>query len=159
MALTCASMLACARSSMTGPISTASCAGAPMWISAIAPLSISTNRSATSSCTQSTRRAEQRWPAASKAEAMASVTTCSSRAEESTTMQFWPPVSAINGTGRPCAFSRSASAACTTRAVLVEPVNITPCTRLSRTSCMPTSLPRPGSSCTAPRGTPACHKA
>ena len=55
-----------------------------MRASSIAPLSMVTTRSATSSCTHSTRRAEQRWPALSKAELTTSITTCSARAEEST---------------------------------------------------------------------------
>jgi hypothetical protein len=65
-------------------------------------------RSATSSCRHSTRSAEQRWPALSKAEAMTSPTTCSASAEESTIMPFCPPVSAISGIGLPDARSRSA---------------------------------------------------
>ena len=92
-------MPACASASITGPMSTDSAAGLPMVASSIAPLSMVTTRSATLCCTHSTRRAEQRWPAESKAEAITSCTTCSGRADESTINAFWPPVSAISGTG------------------------------------------------------------
>jgi hypothetical protein len=96
------SMPSRASASITGPTSTASRAGLPMQLSAIAPLSISTSRSAASSCTHSTRSAEQRWPALSKAEAITSATTCSVSADESTIIAFCPPVSAMSGTGAPC---------------------------------------------------------
>ena len=49
-----------------------------------------------SSCTNSTRAAEQRWPAEVNAEAIASLTSCSGSAEESAISAFWPPVSAIS---------------------------------------------------------------
>ena len=56
-----------------------------------------------SSCTHSTRSAEQRWPALSNAEVSTSATTCSGSARESTIIAFWPPVSAISGiAGRAC---------------------------------------------------------
>ncbi|MNN29944.1 hypothetical protein D3C81_1435700 [compost metagenome] len=112
-------------------------------------------RSATSSCRHSTRSAEQRWPAESKAEDTTSATTCSASADESTIIAFWPPVSAISGIGRPAASRRPATLRCSRRATSVEPVNITPLTRASPTSMAPTVSPRPGSSCTAPAGTPA----
>ena len=51
-----------------------------------------------SSCRYSTRSAEQRWPALSKAEVSTSATTCSGSADESTIIAFCPPVSAISGT-------------------------------------------------------------
>ena len=82
-----------------------------------------------------------------------SPTTCSGRAELSTTSAFCPPVSAISGTVRPSGLSRSASWRWISRATSVEPVNITPRTRGSATSAAPTS-PAPGRSCTAPGGTP-----
>ncbi len=84
-----------------------------------------------------------------------SATACSASAELSTTIAFWPPVSAISGTGRPSGFRRWASVRCSSRATSVEPVKSTPCTRASATSAAPTVSPRPGSSCSAPRGTPA----
>ncbi len=62
----------------------------------MAPASSSSTRGAMSSCTNSTRSAEQRWPAALKAEVTASFTTCSGSAELSTIIAFWPPVSAIS---------------------------------------------------------------
>ena len=114
-------------------------------------------RSATSSCRQSTRSAEQRWPALSKAEAIASATTCSASAELSTTRAFCPPVSAISGTGRPSGPRRSASCRAISRATSVEPVNITPQMRGSATRRAPTS-PSPGRSCTAAGGTPASRR-
>jgi hypothetical protein len=63
--------------------------------------SISHTRSAMSACRNSTRSAEQRWPAELKAEATTSRTTCSGSAVESTIMAFCPPVSAISGTMGP----------------------------------------------------------
>ena len=50
------------------PTSTVRRSGLPRPSSAIAPLSIGTTRSAMSSCRQSRRSAEQRWPAESKAD-------------------------------------------------------------------------------------------
>ncbi|SAI07272.1 Uncharacterised protein [Bordetella trematum] len=123
----------------------------------MAPLSMVVRRSATSSCTHSTRRAEQRCPALSKADITTSWTTCSASADESTIMAFWPPVSATSGTGPPCADKRWASTPCSSRATSVEPVNMTPWTRASPVKKGPTSRPRPGTSCKAARGTPACH--
>ncbi len=87
-----------------------------------------------------------------------SPTTCSARADESTTMAFWPPVSATRGTGRPCLPSLWERDFCNSLATWVDPVNKTPWTRVSATSWAPTVSPRPGSSCTAARGTPASHK-
>ena len=87
-----------------------------------------TTRSAMSSCRQSTRSAEQRWPAESKAEVSASSTSCSGKADESTTIAFCPPVSAISTGGRPSALSRWASCRLIDCATSVEPVNTTPAT-------------------------------
>ena len=117
--------------------------------SRIAPSSIGTMRSAISSWTQSTRSAEQRCPALSKADAITSATTCSGSAEESTIIAFCPPVSAISGIGRPRSSSRPARLRCSSRATSVEPVNITPRTRASATSAAPTTSPRPGRNCSA----------
>ena len=114
-------------------------------------------RSATSSCTHSTRRAEQRCPALSKADASTSVATCSKRAEESTSIAFWPPVSAINITGWPLWVRRCEMLRWIRRATSVEPVNSTPLTRPSATKAAPTVSPLPGNSCKALGGTPACH--
>ncbi len=72
------------------------------------------------------RRAEQRWPAESKADAITSAATCSGSAEESTTMALIPPVSAISGTGAPLAVSRPESCLSISRATAVEPVKTTP---------------------------------
>ncbi|KAG1529196.1 hypothetical protein G6F50_018163 [Rhizopus delemar] len=90
--------------------------------------------SAMSSCTNSTRAAEQRWPAEVKAEPMASLTSCSGNAEESAMKAFWPPVSAIS---TPMAASRAAIARLIARAVSVEPVKATPATRGSAVSAAP----------------------
>ena len=91
-----------ASSSITGPTSTASVAGSRR--SAASRHRAFEHRqrcaSAASSCRHSTRSAEQRWPALSNAEATTSATTCSASADESTSIAFWPPVSAISGTGR-----------------------------------------------------------
>ena len=54
----------------------------------MAPASISSTRGAMSSCTHSTRSAEQRWPAERNDDSSTSATTCSGSAEESTSMAF-----------------------------------------------------------------------
>ena len=144
-----------ASSSMTGPTSTASSAGLPTRSSCRAPRSMASTRSAQSACTHSTRRAEPRGPALAQAGRATWAATCSARAEESTTIAFCPPVSAISATGWPLAPRRPASVLCRMRATSVEPVNMTPCTRASPTRRAPTVSPRPGSSCTAAGGTPA----
>ena len=105
-----------------------------------------------SSCTNSTRAAEQRWPAEVNAEAIASFTTCSGSDEESAISAFWPPVSAIS---TPMAASRAASERLIARAVSVEPVKATPATRGSRVSAAPTVAPSPGRNCSTASGTPA----
>ena len=72
-------------------------------------------RSATSSCTQSSRSAEQRWPAERNADVITSSVTCSGSAVASTIMALMPPVSAISGTIGP---SLAASARLMARADL-----------------------------------------
>src|SRR5674476_1482371 len=74
------------------------------------------------------RSAEQRWPAESKADDSTSPTTCSASADESTTMAFCPPVSAIKGMQRPCRLKRCDKVCAIRRATSVEPVNMTPAT-------------------------------
>jgi hypothetical protein len=123
--------------------------------SRIAPRSISRTRSATSSCKQSTRRAEHRCPALSKADTVASATTCSASAEESTIIAFWPPVSAMSGMGLPSGSSLPASVRWMMRATSVEPVKTTPRVRGSPTKAAPTVSPGPGTSCNTSAGTPA----
>ncbi len=154
IASTWRSMFCCASRVITGPMSVASRSGLPTASSCIAPRSMSSTRSAMSSCRHSTRSAEQRWPALSKAEASTSLTTCSGSADESTIIAFWPPVSAISGTARPSGARRVASWRWISRATSVEPVNSTPQQRGSATSAAPTS-PAPGRNCSAPAGTPA----
>ncbi len=100
MAATWRSMPSRASAEITGPTSVDSRSGLPTASSAIAPFSMASVRSAMSSCRQSTRSAEQRWPAESKADSSTSPTTCSASAEESTISAFWPPVSAMSGIGR-----------------------------------------------------------
>ncbi len=149
----------CASAVITGPTSTDRRSGLPTTSSAIAPSSMGRTRSAISSCRQSTRSAEQRWPAESKAEVRASSTSCSGSAEESATSAFWPPVSAIRVGGLPSAQRRWASCLLIERATSVEPVNTTPATAALPTSRPPTA-PSPGRSCSAARGTPAsCRNA
>src|SRR3546814_3084253 len=70
-----------ASASITGPTSVDSWPGSPTLSSAMAPASMVMTLSAMSSCTNSTRAAEQRWPAEVKAEAITSLT---SRSEEHT---------------------------------------------------------------------------
>ena len=118
--------IARASSSITGPISVARSNGSPSVSSSIAPRIMSSILSATSSCRNSTRKREQRWPALSKADAITSRATCSGSAVESTIIAFMPPVSA---TMRGNAPSRAASARLMTTAVSVDPVNATPARR------------------------------
>ncbi len=106
-----------------------------------------------SACTNSTRAAEQRWPAEVNAEASASFTSCSGSAEESAISAFWPPVSAMSVAIGPDA--RPASARLIARAVSVEPVKATPATRGSAVSAAPTVAPSPGRNCSTPSGMPA----
>ena len=136
----CRSSAVFASSSITGPTSVSARAGSPTRNSIIAPASISSTRGAASSCTRRMRSAEQRWPALLKADASTSVTTCSGSAEESITIAFRPPVSAMNGTMGP---SRAASARLMASAVSNDPVKATPATRGWRTSAAPTVSPVP----------------
>ncbi len=106
-----------------------------------------------SSCTHSTRNAEQRCPALLNADWTASMTTCSGSAELSTIIAFWPPVSAISV---PIGPLRPASVRLMIRAVSVEPVKATPATRGSATAAAPTTAPSPGRKCSTSAGTPAC---
>ena len=87
-----------ASASITGPTWVAGSRGSPSASSRAAPAIISIMRSATSSCTQSSRSAEQRCPAERNAEVMTSSVTCSGSAVASTIMALMPPVSAISGT-------------------------------------------------------------
>jgi hypothetical protein len=82
-------------------------AGSPSFSSRAAPAIISIILSATSSCTQSRRSAEQRWPAERKADITTSSATCSGSAVASTIMALMPPVSAMSGTIGP-SFAASA---------------------------------------------------
>ena len=86
-----------ASSSITGPTSVAGSSGSPISSVSAAPCSMRSTRSAMSSCRQSSRSAEQRWPAEPNALVSTSVTTCSARAELSTIIVLIPPVSAMNG--------------------------------------------------------------
>ena len=139
---------------MTGPRSVESRSGPPIDSSAVAAFSMAMIRSAISSCRHSTRKAEQRCPAESKAELRTSATTCSASAELSTISAFWPPVSAISGIGSPSAPSLCASARWMIRATSVEPVNNTPAISGWAVSAAPTS-PSPGSNLTTCSGAPA----
>ena len=115
------------------------------------PAIISTMRSATSSCTQRSRSAEQRCPAERNAEVTTSSVTCSGSAVASTIMALMPPVSAISGTIGP---SFAASARLMVQATSVEPVKATPATRASATSAAP-ALPSPITRCSADFAMPA----
>ena len=145
----CSSSAFLAASSITGPTSVVELAGSPTVSASIAPAIIAIMRSATSSWTNSTRKAEQRWPALWKADEMTSRVTCSGRAELSTIIAFWPPVSAMNGMIGP---SRSASVRLIMRAVSVEPVKTTPASSGCAVSVPPTTLPSPGASWTTSLG-------
>jgi hypothetical protein len=138
-----------------GPMSVARRSGTPTRSSCIAPLSILMVLSAMSSCRNSTRSAEQRWPALSKAELSTSCTTCSGSAEESTIRAFWPPVSAISGMSQPSRAARSASVRLISCATSVDPGEDHGLLRAHRRQGGADGSPRPGSSCSAPAGTPA----
>ena len=105
-----------------------------------------------SSCRNSTRKDEQRWPALSKAETITSFATCSGRAVESTIIAFSPPVSAISAGIGP---SRAARARLMRAAVSVEPVKATPDSRGSANMIFPMRAPSPGRRCSTSPGTPA----
>ena len=103
-----------------------------------------------SSCTNSTRAAEQRWPALSKAERTASRTTCSGSAVESAIMALMPPVSAMNGTMAP---RRSASACWIAQRGLVRTgEGDTPLMRVILDERLAEPSPPPGSRCSTSRG-------
>ena len=141
---------------MTGPTSVESSAGLPIASVSMTPASSSITRGAMSSWTKRTRSAEQRWPAALKAEVTASFTTCSGSAELSTSIAFWPPVSAISTGSGP---SLAASERLMSRAVSVEPVKATPAMRGSPVSVGPIFEPRPGTRCSTSPGMPlACSR-
>jgi hypothetical protein len=112
--------------------------------SAIAPASMPITLSAMSSCTNSTRAAEQRWPAEPNAEPSASLTTCSGSAEESAIIAFWPPVSAIRVA---IAASRAGQRAVDRARGVGGAGEATPATRGSRVSAAPTVAPSPGRYC------------
>ena len=123
-----------------------------MTSSAMAPVSIVMTLSAMSSCTNSTRAAEQRCPAESKAEAQTSLTSCSGRAEESAISAFWPPVSAISAAIEE---SRAARVRLIVQAVSVEPVKQTPATSGRVSKELPSTEPLHGTNCSTSVGTPA----
>ena len=110
------------------------------------------SRPAISSWTNSTRAAEQRWPALSKAEARTSRTACSGSAEESTIIALMPPVSAMSAGMAP---SRAASARLMRSAVSFEPVKATPPMRGSASRILPILAPSPGKKLQNLGGTPA----
>ncbi len=113
-------------------------------------------RSATSSCTNSSRSAEQRWPAERKAEVTTSSATCSGSAVASAIMALMPPVSAISGTIGP---SLAASVRLIRRATSVEPVKTTPAMSACAVSTAP-MRPSPVTRCSALLGMPAsCSRA
>ena len=137
---------------MTGPTSVARSAVSPTTSSLAAPLSMAMTPSAMAACTHSRRSAEQRCPAERKALCTTASTTCSGKADESTTMALMPPVSAIRGTMAP---SLAAKARLMILATWVEPVNTTPATPGCATSAAPTVSPAPCINCKASAGTPA----
>ena len=118
----------------------------------MAPTIISSTVSAISSCRNSSRSAEQRWPALMKAELTTSSTTCSGSAVESTSIAFKPPVSAISGTMAP---PRAASARLMVSAVAVDPVMATPARAGCANAISPNSRPGAGIRCSASGATPA----
>ena len=141
--------------SMTGSISVASKSGnlAHAQLRHRAGQHDLSSSSAMSSCTNSTRNAEQRWPALPKAESTMSSTACSMSAELSTIMQFCPPVSAMSVA---IGALRAARVRLMAHAVSVDPVKTTPAQRQNRSPApAPLSSPLPHSSCNAPCGTPA----
>ena len=145
-----------ASASITGPTSVDIRVGLPTTSSAIWPCSNSISSSATSSCTQRIRQAEQRWPAEPKADNTASLTTCSGSAVESAIIAFWPPVSAINTGSSPLAWAWLFKLWLIRWAVWVEPVKITPDSLSAWVKAAPTS-PAPVTKCSALLGKPAWY--
>ena len=136
---------------MTGPTSTRSSAVLPTRSSPMAPCSISTTRSAASSCTHSTRR-PQRWPALSKADDTASPTPArpGRRVHDHRVL---PTRFGNQRNGAACGISRRPR--CVQDAGdFGEPVNITPSRGIANQARH--GPPWPGSSCTA-AGAHACH--
>ena len=103
------------------------------------PPASSSSRSAMSSCTKSTRSAEQRCPALSKAEVSTSATTCSAQRRGIDDHRVLPAGLGDERHDRPGA-ARPASRLIA-RAVSVEPVKATPAMRGSATSGAPTASP------------------
>ena len=152
MSSTCFAISSRARSSIVGPTSVARLDGSPIRNSSMCPLNNSITRGAISSCRQSSRSAEHRWPALLNDDVIVSSTTCSGRAVVSTNIAFCPPVSAIIVAIGP---SLAASAWLICLAVSIEPVIATPDTLGSAIACAPIVEPRPGRKCNTPPGTPA----
>jgi hypothetical protein len=107
------------------------------------PASSSSTRSAMSSCRNSTRSAEQRWPALLNAEASHRAPP----ARQGRAVDDHRVLAAGLGDQRAIGASRAASARLISRAVSVEPVKATPATRGSGSQRAPTVAPSPGSKC------------
>src|SRR5581483_8755672 len=154
MRLACSLSVLQEGTSITGPTSVESSAGSPTVNSSIAPFSISITLSAMSSCTNSTRAAEQRWPAESNALAITSFTSCSGNADESAINAFCPPVSAISAA---IGALRAASVRLMVHAVSVDPVKHTPATSGRVSNVLPSIEPLQGTNCSTISGTPASY--
>ena len=118
------------------------------------PASSVCTRGAISSCTSSTRSAEQRWPALLKPDCTTSSTSCSASAELSASITLSPPVSAISV---PMAPGRAASERSMSRAVSVRAgEHHAREARIARQRARRLRAPSPGTKCSASGGTPAC---
>mmetsp|Transcript_2912 Transcript_2912/g.9114 ORF Transcript_2912/g.9114 Transcript_2912/m.9114 type:complete len:239 (-) Transcript_2912:141-857(-) len=127
---TCAWTAFFAARSTRGPQSTSRLAGSPTRSWATAPASMGRTSGAVWAGRQRRRALEQRWPAETKAERIASATSCSGSADSSATRALRPAVSATRGAMGP---SRAARVRLMARAVSEEPVKTTPSTRASAT--------------------------
>ena len=118
----------CASAVITGPTSTDRRSGSPTTSSAIAPFSIGSTRSAMSSCRQSTRSAEQRWPARIEGRGQHVEHDLLGQRRGIGDQRVLPAGLGDQRGGLPSAPSRWASCRLIERATSVEPVNTTPAT-------------------------------
>ena len=135
----------------------ASSSAGPVTSRLTAPASRSRSASALASCTSTRAAAEHFWPAYAKAEATIPGTASSRSASASTITQFLPPISATTRLTWLCPGGVRAAASTISSPTAAEPVKAIVWTPGCRTSAAPTS-PAPGSSATAPGGTPAARR-
>ena len=133
----------------SGPIRVPSSHGSPQAKSRTAGSSSSRNLSSTERWTSTRERAQQSWPALSRAPAGADAAACSRSASAKTMLEFFPPSSRVRR------LTCSAQPAMIRRPTSVEPVNTTLRTAGWVTKRSPTTEPLPGSTVSTPSGRPA----